>query len=255
MVSSIVLTGCKHVGVSNSNRIEVEGNVLNIEKDIPFVRYRFGSYGAEEIAYMKQMYEQFKWSTHLAEVTVGPNLVNELQLIESEMPNVAKFVYVDITDEMVSTHTIPAELLGYLQQAKGFKIDRLMFRDRSTTLDMVCTNLFISSLSKMLGFKKDTFGVCSSPLSFGELACLTAARARELMSLYGRTTDGALPTANHECMNCCGCARYMVIDKDLAAPVGKSGGNKGKSDGSGESKSKPKKKKSGLVVNADMFSL
>jgi hypothetical protein len=96
-------------------------------------------------------------------------------------------------------------------------------------------------------------GICSSPLSFDDMACLTAVKAREIMSRYSTTTDVALPSANHQSMNCCGCIRYVTVTEDIPAPSdGKqkqaSGNKKNSSD-----ESKPKANK--VPVGFGMFSL
>ena len=59
------------------------------------------------------------------------------------------------------------------------------------------------------------------------------------MGKYSAVADVALPTANHQCMNCCGCIRYIVIDSDTVAPIetaSKQKATKAKTENSGETK-------------------
>lgn len=223
MISSIVVTGCHIIGINSANKIEVEGNVLSIDKEIPFVRYRFESYGDNEITYIKDMKQKFNKSTHLVEINISNDspvdTISTLEKINSNIESVAKFLYITITDENVATGIIPNDILNIVVNAIGYGIDRIMLKDKSNTLDMMATKKLIRQLMSATKLSEDTFGVCSSPLSFGDLACLTAIKAREIMSKYSAVADVALPTANHQCMNCCGCARYIVVSTDTQAPV------------------------------------
>lgn len=219
MITSIVVTGCYNIKNNSSNKIKIGENILSVEKDIPFIRYRFDNYGADELDYIDRMMKQFSASTHLAEIKLNANVLNTITLLSQRFNNIAKYVYIDITDEEIKTESLSAEKLQQLQSIKEFKIDRFMIKDRSTMLDNLSFRRVTKQLATLLGKNDDgLYGVCSSPLSFGDLCCLTAVKARELMSTYSSVADVALPSANHQCMNCCGCIRYMVVDSDLEAP-------------------------------------
>ena len=223
MISSIVVTGCHSIGINSANKIEVEGNVLSIDKEIPFVRYRFNNYDDNSIAYINAMKTKFVKSTHLVEINISElgsqNTLEILQKINTNIESIAKFLYITITDENVQSGMIDQSIVNTLVSSLQFGIDRIMLKDKSNTLDMMATKKLIRQLMSATKLSEDTFGVCSSPLSFGDLACFTAIKAREIMSKYSAVADVALPTANHQCMNCCGCARYIVVSTDTQAPV------------------------------------
>jgi hypothetical protein len=229
MISSIVLTDCHNVQINNSNKIKVDEQILSVEKDIPFVRYRFKSYGDKEISYIKDMKSKFTHSAHLAEVYINGNTVETFRILTEEVGNIARYLYIDITDSDVRAKNLSNEVKDIIKQVKGYKPDRIMLRDKSTTLDMISFKSLAKMIRQEIDYPESNIGLCSSPLSFSELACLTAVKARELMSVYCDTTDVALPSANHQCMNCCGCIRYLLVDKDTEM-VAESKGKKDKKE-------------------------
>jgi hypothetical protein len=102
-----------------------------------------------------------------------------------------------------------------------------MLKDRSSTLDTVAFKSITAAFCRPLKIDPNSVGCCNSPLSFSECACLTAIKARELMTVYSDVADVALPSANHQSMDCCGCIRYLIIDHDtVAVPEPKSKGAK-----------------------------
>jgi hypothetical protein len=115
----------------------------------------------------------------------------------------------------------------------------------------------IKQLCSQLRKSEEMFGVCSSPLSFSELACLTAVKARELMSVYSTIADVALPSANHQCMNCCGCIRYLTVTADTEAPADAKpfGGHKKEKVDNGGTPKKSSVSKSKPSMIPGMFSL
>lgn len=219
MIASIVVDGCHDIGVSSSNKIKVGDNVLSIEKEIPFVRYRFNTYSETEYTYIKGMMQKFPFSTHLVEINLSEETRGILEYLTANMDDMAKYIYIDVTDEDVRNGRLSDTVVNLLAGIADLTIDRVQFRDKSTTLDVVAVKNFIKQCRAITKLPVNLFGVCSSPLSFGEYACLTAVKARELMGLYSKVSDVALPSANHECMNCCGCIRYMVISNDIPAPI------------------------------------
>lgn len=214
MISSIVLTDCHKVSVSSNKKIKIGETILSIEKEIPFVRYRFQQYTEREYNYIKEMMQKFEYSTHLMEVTLNSDIASIIKYAEENIEQIAKYVYIPLTDEDVARGSLSDEVKDLIDSIADFTIDRYMLKDNTSSLDAVSAKKIIKNASTELDIQQDEFGVCSSPLSFGELACLTAVKARELMSIYSKIADVALPSANHQCMNCCGCIRYIVIDKD-----------------------------------------
>jgi len=251
MISSIVLTGKHKINMNSAKKIKVGDNILSVEKDIPFVRYRFDSYDESALAYIKSIMEQFNISTHLVEIPLNENVVVALQLISSQFSNVAKYVYIELTEAEVQARQLDQNKLALIGATLSFGIDRYMLKDKSVSLDTITARAIIKSLVTCFRIAESNVGVCSSPLSFSDWACLTAVKARELMSVYSPIADVPLPSANHQCMNCCGCIRYMVVSEDLQAPTeskssksqkkgSKSSDNKDENTKTTASKSKPK---------------
>lgn len=239
MITSIVVTDCYSIGMNSSGKIKVNDNVLSVEKDIPFIRYRFDAYDDAKLDYISKMMEQFKYSTHLAEIKMDDNTKDVVAHLADRFTNVAKYIYIDVTDEDVERGMIQPKYTEQLKELASIGIDRVMFKDKSTSLNTVYAKSIIKSAKNATGINEDDFGICGSPLSFGEMCCLTAVKARELMSLYSTVADVALPSANHQCMNCCGCIRYMVVSDNLLAPADAK--VKGGSSNSGEAKEKSDK--------------
>lgn len=248
MISSIVLTGKHNIGINQNGKIKVNDQLLDVNSDIPFVRYRFESYGNEEYEYIKSMMQKFKISTHLVEINLSENSRNTVDYFVNNIGNIAKYIYITVNDNDV-INGLSEETLKLIETLKGSQVDRYMLKDKSTMLDTVAAKHIIKQCCAILGVKDNTFGVCSSPLSFGDWSCLTAVKARELMSIYSTTADVALPSANHQCMNCCGCIRHMIIESDLEAPLDTKQKNTKKSgESSGDKKSnKPKSNKTSVV--------
>ena len=219
MVTSIVLTGKYNIGMNSNKKIKVDDQTLSVEKDVPFIRYRFEQYGEEEFAYINKIKQQFCNSTHLVELKACENIDEVLSQLEQNIQSVAEYIYIDVTEPEALNKHLDDSKIQLMSKASQFKIDRFMLKDKSTSLDAVAANAIIADIKKKTGIKENMVGICSSPLSFSESACLTAVKARELMSLYSPVSDMSLPSANHQCMNCCGCIRYMVVSNDLETPA------------------------------------
>lgn len=220
MITSLKLNGMYSIGITNG-KIEVNENTLDIKKEIPFLRYALGEITDAKLDYIKSMKEKFSASTHLVEINYAENanIAETVNKVKAVLGGVAVYTYFNITDE----NMVPGnpELNGIIETIKTLKttaVDRIMFKDKTTTLDTVTSQNLIKRAAKESGFSINMFGICSSPLSFGDNACLTAIKARELMSKYSSIADVALPSANHQCMNCCGCIRYIEVTEDIAAP-------------------------------------
>lgn len=209
-----------NIGITN-NKIELEGNTLDIKKEIPFLRYALGEITDDKIEYIKAMKEKFSASTHLVEVTANenPNIADTVSKIRNSIDSVAIYVYFNITDDNITSGSLAFTMIEAIKSLKSTSVDRIMFKDKTTTLDTVMSQNLIKQAAKESGFAFSMFGICSSPLSFGESACLTAIKARELMSKYSSIADVALPSANHQCMNCCGCIRYIEVTDNIEAPA------------------------------------
>lgn len=241
MVSSLVLTDRFSIGVDKNEKYMLNGEKTSI-KDIPFIRYRFDSYTPEDTQYINDMKVKFKYSTHLAEFTLGANTKDEIELVLGEVDYIATFIYVPITDEEVEKG-LSEETKEQLLAIKNTDYDRVMLKDNSRTLHLVSANNIKKEMANTLKIAEKEIGICSSPLSFDGGACLTAIKARELIAEYSQSEECVIPSANHECMNTCGCIRYKLVTEDIPAPVSTSGSKKTSNKNSGKGKSTLQKKK------------
>lgn len=258
MIVSLVFRDKHNVSISErglfllKNTIKVGDNVeeTKIEKqsiaDIPFIRYRFNDYGTDEIDYIKKLKNIFKYSAHLAEITIGNNsseAVKTVKLLTESVDKLCRFVYIDMNDEMLTyvseNKTLPTDLEDALYEIADIGVDQICLRDKTSAAGLVQVNKIRKLLADItLGNsrKYENIAICSSPLTFvvDNSACLTAAKAREYMAVYCRDElTQPTPSANHQCMSCCGCIRYIEITEPITPFV--SQGSKSKS-----SKDKPK---------------
>lgn len=270
MISSIVLTDTYKIGVNENGKFWL-GETKSGTNEVPFVRYRFDNMDDKDkiFAYIEEMYKKFKDSVHLYELHVLNEETAEFAAeLEERFENLAKFLYVGVTDEVIDNGEIDSDLVDIIcDTLDGCNIDRIMLKDKSTKLDMVNANRIIDKLAEETDYEAGEIGICSSPLSFDNLCCLTAVKARELAAEYGNAETFPLPTANHQSMNCCGCIRYHVFNGDVAAPEGgKTVKKKEKTennsddfmnppdgDVSGEKKEKKAPKKAKVAVNISMM--
>jgi hypothetical protein len=251
MITSIVVDGCHNIKTNSANKIKVDDNILSVEKDIPFIRYRFNIYTENEYNYIVGMMNQFNRSTHLAEIQLNIETYRVVSELTSKFNNLVKYIYIDVTEPEVQANALTEDKLQLLDSIKAFTIDRIMLKDKSVSLDTICAKKMFKQIMARLGITEDRLGVCSSPLSFSDWACLTAVKARELMSIYSSVVDVALPSANHQCMNCCGCIRYLVVSADTEAPAeGKAKGGSTKKAESSENDKNGEKKKSSTKSSA-----
>lgn len=254
MITSLVLTGKYNIGMNSQKKILVDDTIISVEKDIPFIRYRFDGYDQEAFEYIARTMKQFSMSTHLVEINLDANSATVLNYLNNNGFTLAKYIYIDVTDADVEKGELSAEVLNQIAFVKDLGVDRYMLRDKSKTLDLVHVKMFINQLKSMYGIDASMVGVCSSPLSFGDMACLTAVKARELMAIYSSVADVALPSANHQCMNCCGCIRYKVVSSDLQAPaeggVKKSASKAKQTEGGETKKAQPKPVKASYVFGS-----
>ena len=253
MIVSAVLEGRYNIGVANDT-VKLNESKVKLE-DIPFVRYRFSNYGEEDLEYIKKSMSKFKFSTHVAEVTLHDGCVAELSKLSETFENLAIFLYIPVDDVDVSNNDIKSEYKDILASIteEGIFYDRIMIKDMSTTLFTVSANKIKGVIRKITGDSLDKIGICCSPLSrYDGQCCLTALRARELAAQYNENAV-AVPSSKSECKNeCnCGCIAYKVIKADMPAPISNTE-HKVKEKGSTENKEvKPKKpvKKSNITLS------
>ena len=240
MIVNLMMKGTHTVNINENRIIKVGDKMINVDKDVPIMRYRFEQYTDKEISYIKNMMDKLTRVTHLAEIPLNENTIT----VVKELPRMAKFVYSEITSDEADKGEISADKKNLLMQLKEVieDVDRIVFKDKTRTMDTVTYSSIVSNIAKNMGIHADKFGICESPLSFGENCCLTAVKAREIMSKYSEISDVALPSANHQNMNCCGCVRFIVIDSDtemVEAKVKKE--HKEHKESTGENKTEHKK--------------
>ncbi len=217
MIISIALTDKHNIGLDSYDRFLVGEEKVSI-KEVPFVRYRFENYGEAEIDYIKRMKDIFKHSSHMVEITLDGNTAELLDKLEDDIESIIRFVYVPIDDTTV-TNGFTAETEELLDSIADSDFDRIMIKDNSKTLYSVIAERLKKEISEITDHPIRDVGICQSPLSFHGNACLTAVKARELSAEYAENDEVALPSANHENMNTCGCIRYHLFTSDVAAPI------------------------------------
>lgn len=242
MVASIVVTGRYSIGQNASGKIDTGEQKLSVLKEIPFVRYRFEQFSDADVEYIKNMMEQFKSSTHVAEMTLKADTVEEANRFGDL--GIAKFLYIKIGADVASTGTISEELAQQMANVLnlGVHFDRFMLKDESDSINYKTIKEIVKKFKKAFGIAESDIGICSSPFSFEDMQCLSSVKARELMSIYNPTSEVAIPTANHQSMQCCGCIRYFIIDHDVEAPSDSAVRKKSAKNSDGEQKPKEKKK-------------
>lgn len=217
MITSIVLTGEYSIGIDKNDRFQVGDKKISL-KEVPFVRYRFDNYNQDTVDYINKMKRIFKYSAHMAEINVKNNVREVVDLISDGVNNIIIFLYVDIDDDDV-IKGLSEQKISDINTCEGAMFDRIMLRDKSTTLDLVHANMLKKQISEIIGIEQQEIGICQSPLSFNGEACLTAVLARQLSATYSENDECALPSANHECMKTCGCIRYIKINNNIIAPI------------------------------------
>ena len=143
MITNIKLFGMYNIGVNDSNNIDVRGTAVSI-KDIPFVRYKFDNYGVDEINYIKKSMEKFATSTHMLEFTLNDTIETSLESAQEILSKVAKYIYIEITQEDVNANTMNQFVLTRLAEiCRLCAFDRIMMVDKTDNLDMVTLRRFI----------------------------------------------------------------------------------------------------------------
>ncbi len=217
MITSIVVTGEYSIGIDKNDKFQVGDKKIGL-KEVPFVRYRFDEYTESSLSYIKKMKSTFKYSSHMVEITVKPGVKELVDTISESIENLIVFLYVNITDEEVN-NGLSEETVKLLEECSDSTFDRVMLKDNSTSLYLVSANRLKKEVSDAMGINPAEIGICQSPLSFNGEACLTAVMARQLSAMYSENDEGALPSANHECMKTCGCIKYIKITGNIYAPI------------------------------------
>lgn len=242
MKTSIVITDTHEIVLDSFGRFSYNDKKITYNKDIPFVRYRFSSYEDRHISYIEKMQKKFNYSAHMAEVMFeGESTADVLDTLE-EIEGLIVFLYIPVTNEEVLNGFSESKLES-IKAIASCNYDRIMLKDFSTNIHYVALDKLKEQVYKATNFSVDDMGICSSALSFikGQ-ACLTAVRARELAAEYCENEEAVIPSANHECMNTCGCIKYIVIDKPIYTEETKKA-DKEKKDKTDTSEKKVTKKK------------
>lgn len=250
MITSLKLKGKHNVGMNTSGCINVDDTKVAL-KEIPFVRYDFEQYGVEECEYIKKSMEKFNLSTHLIQYKAyNGRLPEDLQATMEIKDKVAKYLYFTLNQEEMQMGKVSDSQVGVAMMVKqSVAFDRYMIIDNTRDMSLVVAKQIIKSLAKQLGVRETSIGICNSPLCMNDnLACLTAVTAREIAAIYSTNDIVATPSANHQCMNCCGCMRFYEITSDIEAPADtktkSSGDKKEKTDKEPrQASSTPKKQK------------
>lgn len=220
MITSLMLDKMVPVTMNGSKDITVNGHDLRVDKDIPFIRYRFDDIGAEELEYVEMMQSVFTKSVHLLEITLDENTEEVIDRINNSGLSAARFLYWHITDNMCENpeKAVLEHMPLFVKVINS--IDGIIFYDDTSILDMVTYRKFVGSLqATAIGRHDEFYGLCNSPFSCSEFACLTAVKARSLQAKYCTDVDVPLPTSNHQDNPTCGCIRHLIVNDPIVGVV------------------------------------
>lgn len=218
-MENLVLTGLFDIKVVN-NKFSLYGETVNIN-DVAYVRYRLDSFNSDEVdEYIGKIIEKFNVSSHLIEVPLSETSGADIERITNRYENVIPFLYIDVTDDDVERYSLSTEKLGLLDKFKesGAFIERVMLKDKSSSLYTISGNKIREQIAKLLEMNSSDIGFCQSPLSLCDgNCCLTAERARKLSAQYNECDSASLPSANHEFKNDnnCACIKHTIVTCDL----------------------------------------
>ena len=207
MVTGIEFVKPVNVSVNSNGKFYLDHAETNAEsiKSIPVVVYS----NLVNLEFIRQNITKFKLSCHVVLVD-HTNITEELREELNKM-GVAVVVRVPLEDCSLA-ETLTKSNVNY------FLCDRVVLLDRKLNTSPFEITAFKEELAQLVNVPSLDIGVCGSPFSFGENACLNAIWCRRLMAKYTSNTEVALPSANHESMECCGCIRRIIIDTDRKAP-------------------------------------
>lgn len=218
-MENLVLTGLFDIKVVNS-KFSLYGETVNIS-DVAYVRYRLDSFDSDEVdEYIGKIIKKFSVSSHLIEVPLSETSGADIERITNRYENVIPFLYIDITDDDVEKYSLSSEKLSLLDKFKesGAFVERVMLKDKSTSLYTISGNKIREQVAKLLEMSSSDIGFCQSPLSLCDgNCCLTAERARKLSAQYNECDSASLPSANHEFKNDnnCACIKHTLVTCDL----------------------------------------
>ena len=218
-MNNLVLTGLFDIKVVD-NKFSLYGETVNIS-DVAYVRYRLDRFDSEEVDnYIERIIKKFNLSSHLIEVPLSETSGADIDRITEKFDNVIPFLYLDVTDEDVENYSLSdgkIELLNKFKESGAF-VERVMLRDKSTSLYTISGNKIREQVAKLLEMGSADIGFCQSPLSLSDgNCCLTAERARKLSAQYNECDSASLPSANHEFKNenNCACIKHTLVTSDL----------------------------------------
>ncbi len=214
MVNSIKFKGTYEVELDVRNRLRLNNESISL-KDISIVRYKLDTYGEKEISFIKETMNKFKRSTHLAEVMLNDGIAEELKRLQDTFDNLALFIYVPIEDTDIGRGCLSEQKALNLISIEDMYFDRIILLDKSTTLHTESANGLKAEVSSLTGCTESDIGICGSPLSVEDNCCLTALRARELMSNYGAVEGVTIPSSNSQNTGCCGCIGHLDITENI----------------------------------------
>lgn len=254
MIATLKLNNRYKIKPNEKGNFKVGDIQMSVDK-VPFLRYNFENWNESDTDYIRGMMGTFNKSAHMIEMYLNSELKQNIESIEDLLDDVAKYLYIVIDDTNVTSCDIGDNIRNLLStQANTVDWDRVMLIDRSSLLDFINANKLRKQVLDVLvetsdeidsDATLDLIGVCSSPLSFSEMACLSAVKARELMAMYCTTPDVPLPTANHQKGNC-GCIQSLIITGDIIAESAPSKSKAPKTSGEKSNTSNKPKKVSSL---------
>lgn len=215
MIGNLRFKGTYYVEVKN-DKVRVNGEVIQL-KEIPFLRYSLPKYDIEEVEYIAHNQKAFNSAVTIVEFELNDTTIESMELLNDTFEELdreyVKFIYTDVTDDDIERGTLGSDRLQRLMEVSESEyIDTVVIKDKSTKLSRTDIIKFKEEIGNVV--KNCHIAVCNSPFSFSEDACLTALRARELLSEYSERDECAIPSARHECMDCCKCMRHINIEQD-----------------------------------------
>ena len=219
MVHSIKFKGTYEVELGVRNKLRLGNESISL-KDVAIVRYRLDSYKDKEISFIRETMNKFNLSTHLAELILNDNTAEELKRLQDTFDNLACFIYVPIEDTDIQGGSLSEQKALNLISIEDMYFDRIILLDKSTTLHTESANRLKAEISSLTGCTESDIGICGSPLSAEDNCCLTALRARELMSNYGAVEGITIPSSNLQGTGCCGCIGHLDITESIYSNKG-----------------------------------
>lgn len=212
MVTALEFKSEYDLGISQTGKfyVDKENNVIESIKNVPIVIEN----NIYNLDYIKSNMNKLKYSCHVAFIDIDKANVEFIKSLNKM--GVAVFLRMTINEnnmEIVmdlNDETVPYDVRGC--------IDRYILVDNTKSMTFDKLLKIKEFVGETLGVSVDDIGVCGSPFSFGDNACLCAVWARRIMAKYISNTEVALPSANHECMEECGCIRKVVITDNICAP-------------------------------------